>query len=491
MNGTIGVLIPVLLPVIIGIVIGQMKNEKPRNIVFLLTLAIELGLVILVTKEYSVLEVWKITDNLSIMYRIDEIGRLFAVLISVIWLLAGIFTVEYIKHEERPHEFLMFYMISLGALISLSFAGNMMTMYFSYEMMTLLTFPLVIHTREVQAVRAGMKYIGYSIFGAGMGLFGFFFLNTYAITTEFVAGGNLNMVLVEGNETLLLCVFFIMAIGFSCKAGMFPLHGWLPTAHPVAPSPASAVLSGIITKGGVICLIRVIYFMFGPDFIRGTWAQSAYLSLAILTIFMGSMLAYKEKLLKKRLAYSTVSQISYVLFGLMLLTPIGFVGAMLQVVFHAIAKNILFLCAGALIYKTGKTFVYEYGGIGREMPIVMGCFAIATLSLIGIPPAGGFISKWFLAQGALTASVVTPELGILPIVGIMVLMISALLTAGYLFSIVAAAFFTGTKGEKIESKEPNPYMVMPLVVLSTALLLFGMFPKGLELFMIDISNMIF
>ena len=159
-----------------------------------------------------------------------------------------------------------------------------------------------------------------------------------------------------------------MALGFGCKAGMFPLHAWLPTAHPVAPSPASAVLSGIITKGGIIAIIRVTYYLFGVDFLRGTWAQTALLVLSIVTIFMGSMLAYKEKLLKKRLAYSTVSNVSYVVFGLMLMCPAGFMGALLQVVFHAVAKNILFLCAGAIIYKTHKTYVSELKGIGCAAP---------------------------------------------------------------------------------------------------------------------------
>lgn len=488
MSGDTILLLPVILPFIAGIIIGFIKHEKQRNTMVFITLAVELALVVYFIMTEGDLTVWHMTNRLTIAYHIDGIAKYFACIISVIWLLAAIFSMEYMKHEHKPARFFMFYVMSLGTLISLCFSANMITMYLSYEFMTLLTFPLVIHSQEVQAVRAGMKYLGYSIFGAGLGLLGFFFLNTYCITTTFAPGGTLNFVLVRGNENLLLLVFFLMAVGFGCKAGMFPLHAWLPTAHPVAPAPASAVLSGIITKGGVICIIRVTFYLFGADFIRGSWAQTTLLILTLITIFMGSMLAYKENLLKKRLAYSTVSQVSYVLFGLMLLTPVGFTGALLQVVFHAVGKNILFLSAGAIIYKKGTTFVNQLRGVGKEMPIVMWCFAIAALSLVGIPPTGGFVSKWFLAQGALSAS-----MGALAVVGVAILMVSALLTAGYLLSIVVDGFFPGEDFNygALEKKEPNYLMTMPLIILTVSVVLLGIFPGYLETFINSISGVIF
>ena len=196
------------------------------------------------------------------------------------------------------------------------------------------------------------------------------------------------------------------------------------------------------------------------------------------TVFVGSMLAFKEKLLKKRLAYSSVSQVSYVLFGLFLFTPEGFLGALLQVVFHAVAKNILFLSAGSIIYMTHKTRVDELRGIGKQMPIVMWCFTLASLSLIGIPPASGFFSKWFLATGA-----ITPEFGALGYVGAATLMVSALLTAGYLLPIVKDAFFPGKDFDypRLKKKEPSPLMTVPLIILSVAVIGLGMFPNGLVL----------
>lgn len=488
MSGTVLLLLPMILPFIFGLIIGFQKEEKQRNTLVFIAMAIEAGLVwYLCMGDHSFL-LWQITDRLSLAYHTDGLAKFFACLISTIWLIAAVFSMEYMKHEHKPERFFMFYTFSLGALMSLCFSENMMTLYLSYEFMTILTAPLVIHTGTPEAVRAGLKYLGYSFFGAGLGLMGFFFLNTYCETTSFVAGGTLNMALVAGNENLMLIVFFLMALGFGCKAGMFPLHAWLPTAHPVAPSPASAVLSGIITKGGVIAIIRVTYYLFGVDFLRGTWAQTALLVLSIVTIFMGSMLAYKEKLLKRRLAYSTVSNVSYVVFGLMLMCPAGFMGALLQVVFHAVAKNILFLCAGAIIYKTHKTFVYELKGIGKEMPIVMWTFALASLSLIGIPPTSGFVSKWYLAQGGLM-----PEAGVLGLVGVAILMVSALLTAGYLMSIVLNAFFPGKDFNYValQKKEPNYLMTVPLVLLSIAVVGFGMMPTPLLDIISSISGMIF
>lgn len=486
MKGNAILLLPMILPLILGVVIGFQKKEKQRNLLVLMTMAAETALVWYLCIEPRTLEVWNIAERLAIVYRIDGLSKIFACLISTIWLLAAIFSMEYMKHEQKPERFFMFYTFSLGALMSLCFSANMMTLYLSYEFMTILTVPLVIHTGTVEAVRAGMKYLGYSIFGAGLGLLGFFFLDTYCETTMFLSGGTLNMNMVVGRENMMLTVFLLMMIGFGCKAGMFPLHAWLPTAHPVAPSPASAVLSGIITKGGIIAIIRVTYYLFGVEFLKGTWAQAAVLTLAVITIFMGSMLAYKEKLLKKRLAYSTVSNVSYVVFGLMLLSPVGFMGALLQVIFHAVAKNILFLSAGAMIYKTEKTYVNQYKGLGKEMPIVMWCFAFAALSLIGIPPTSGFVSKWYLAQGGLSC-------GALGIAGVVVLMVSALLTAGYLLPIVLDAFFPGKDFDygSLQKKEPNYLMTVPLVLLTIAVVCFGMLPTPLLDTIGSISKMIF
>lgn len=236
-----------------------------------------------------------------------------------------------------------------------------------------------------------------------------------------------------------------------------------------------------------MAIIRVTFYLFGADFLRGSWAQTTLLCLALATVFAGSMLAYKEKVFKKRLAYSTVSQVSYVLFGLFLLNSVGFTGALLQVVFHALVKNLLFLAAGAVIYKTGKTDVRELVGIGKQMPIVIWCFAFGALSLIGIPPTAGFVSKWYLAQGGIA------DYGILGIGGAAILLVSALLTAGYLLPVVTRGFFPGRDFDyaNLEKKEPSGYMTVPLVILAALAVLLGIFPGGLIEWISGISAVLF
>lgn len=465
-------LIALFLPVLTGFIAGCLKQDRLRNGVVLISLLIQVFVaVMLIMHPVSEFELLRFTDSIALVFGVDVISMIFLLLISVLWLLAAVYSFEYMKHEDHRPRYFLFYMLTLAALMGLSMAKNLVTMYLCYEMMTLLSVPLVLHTQSKEAISAGLKYLGYSVFGAGLGLLGIFFINHFAATLAFVPGGSLVPELIAGNENLLYTVYLLMMIGFGCKAGMFPLHAWLPAAHPIAPSPASALLSGVITKGGVLAIIRVTYFVFGASFLQGSFAQTICLGLAIFTIFMGSMLAYKEKVLKKRLAYSTVSQVSYVLFALFLMTPLGLIGAILQIIYHALAKNMLFLSAGSIIYKTGLKRVDEYKGLGKQMPFVMIIFTIASLSLIGIPPLGGFVSKWYIAQGAFSN-----PLGLL---GIAVLMISALLTAGYTLPIIIDAFFPGSafNYKKLKKNDVNILMGLPLGILAVILIVCGLFPK--------------
>lgn len=306
-----------------------------------------------------------------------------------------------------------------------------------------------------------------------MGLFGIFFLYRYCDSLTFIPGGVLSQEAISTHGGILLLALFLMLIGFGAKAGMFPLHAWLPTAHPVAPSPASAALSGIIVKSGVLAIIRVVYYIVGADFLRGTWVQYAWMVLTLVTVFMGSLLAYREPVLKKRLAYSTVSQVSYILFGLAVLSPAGFTGALLHVAFHAIVKCGLFLTAGIFLFYGNKTKVEELAGMGREMPAVLWCYTLFALALIGIPPTSGFISKWYLAQGALEANI-----GVWGYVGPAMLLVSALLTAGYLLPITMKGFFPGTteNSKEIRRQEPAAAMLIPLVILAALALGMGLLP---------------
>ena len=245
------------------------------------------------------------------------------------------------------------------------------------------------------------------------------------------------------------------------------------------------MLSGVITKAGVLGILRVVFFLVGPDFLRGTWVQGLSMGLALVTVFLGSMLAFKESLLKKRLAYSTVSQVSYVLFGLFTLTPLGFVGALLHVVCHSLIKNTLFMGAGAIIEKTGKTRADELTGIGKQMPIVIWCFTLVSVALIGIPPTGGFVSKWYLANGSLSMGA-----GVYAWLGPVVLLVSALLTAGYLLPISTRGFFPGDKADlaALPKAEPTALMTVPMIALTALAVLIGMFPGTFISFFLSIAG---
>lgn len=417
-----------------------------------------------------------ITDELSIEFALDLPGVSFLCLVLFMWTVVGIYALRYKDHQENNKRFFTFYLLTLIMISGLSLSANYITMYLFYEMMTLFSVPLVLHNGTHEAVAAAKKYLFYSIFGATLGLLGLFFINVYGTTLDFVPGGVLDPAKVAGNESILLIVAFLTVMGFGAKAGLFPLNSWLPAAHPVAPAPASALLSGIITKAGVLCIFRVIYYIFGIEFLKETWVQVAWIILALVTVFLGSMMAYNENKIKVRLAYSTISQVSYALVGLFFMNKAAFVGALLHVVYHSFMKNGLFLSAGSIIYSTHKDSVDQMKGIGRIMPVTMSCFTILSLGLIGIPPFAGFLSKWKLAQGALLSEL-SPYEWIAPVI----LLISALLTAGYLLPVVIIGFFPGKdfKFTKEDRKEAPFLMNVSLVIITASALMLGIFAQPL------------
>ena len=487
MNHSFLIIIAILFPVLWGIGTLVKPEYKRRQS---LIAASGIGLVVTAVLACMVIFggdlemlLFSLGENMDIFFRVDQVSRLFALVVTVVWVLAGFYAFEYMKHEKKEKRYFGFYSLVFGVLLALTFSGNLITFYLFYELMTLLSVPLVLHSGTREAIMGGLKYLFYSLIGAYMVLFGIYFLNKYALTLNFTAGGVLDVSAAAGKESLLLTVAFVMILGFSVKAGMFPLHAWLPTAHPVAPAPASAVMSGIIVKMGVLGMFRTVFYVFGADFLRGTWVQTAWMVLALITVFMGSMLAYREKILKKRLAYSTVSQISYILFGMALLQPESLTGSLLHVIFHAAIKSALFLAAGAVIYKTGKTSVDDLNGIGKEMPVTMWCYTFAALALIGIPPASGFISKWYLATGSLSSGI-----PVFSWLGPTVLLISALLTAGYLLPVTVHGFLPGAEYDygSLEKKEPARMMVIPLMLLSVLAVLMGVFPNSLTGFISEI-----
>lgn len=477
------IILSVFFPILAGTYLLVRKEMKTRR-----SLLVTTGVSLLVTAVLAVLALclagegmltlFNLTDRLPVLFKVDGVSVIFSAMTVIVFVCAGFFSFEYMKHEQKEKRYYGFYLIAFGVLLALCFAGNLITFYLFFELLTLSSMPLVIHNGSKEAIMAGLKYLFYSLCGAYLSLFGLYFIESYGNTLTFSPGGVFSAGAIAEHGTVLLVTAMLMLIGFGVKAGMFPLHAWLPTAHPVAPAPASALLSAVIVKGGVLGMIRVVYYMFGADFLRGTWVQKAWLTLTLVTVFMGSMLAYREKVLKKRLAYSTVSQVSYILFGLALLEPAALEGGILHVVFHAFIKCALFLIAGAVIHKTGRERADELTGIGKEMPVTMWCFVFLSLALTGIPPTSGFISKWYFILGALHS-----ETGIFSWLGPVVLLVSALLTAGYLLPIAIKGFFPGEgyeygknteKGKKRFSAEEIPVVV--LTVLAVGL---GIWPNPL------------
>ena len=405
-------------------------------------------------------------------FKADAFSWIFFGLVTFMWIFVGVYATKYSEHLEHRKRFFVFYILTYLMLAALCFAASYLTMYLSFEFMTLLSMPLVLHEGTPESIEAAKKYLFYSIFGATLGLLGMFFAANYCEGLRFVPGGSLVLQAAEGHETALLIAIFLSVVGFGAKAGMFPLHSWLPTAHPVAPAPASAVLSGVITKAGVLCIIRVIYFVFGPDFIRGTWVQYTWLAMAMLTIFLGSLMAYQQDVFKKRLAYSTVSQVSYVLFGVFTMNKIALVGALLHIIYHSVIKNCLFMVAGSVIFTNHKERVSELEGMGRRMPITFACFTIASLGLVGVPPFAGFLSKWYLATGSLAEGI-----PVINWMGPAVLLASALMTAAYLLSIAIHGFFPSNKEANIDCVEAPRRMQFSMAVMAFLVIILGLFAQ--------------
>ena len=422
------VLLPIVFPVAAGIFIWIagpfIKSRGAKMAYVFLALAVNCAFVLgAAARPGRGFVLWELTEGVALSFFVDGVGQIFACLTAFIWLLAGVYSFEYLKMLEHEERFLGFYLILFGALIGLDFAATLPAFYVLFEIMAFTSVVLVLHEQTGEALFAGAKYLFYSIAGAFMALFGVMFFAYQLGDLTFKAGGILGGLADGDMRNTVLLVSAVMIVGFGTKAGMFPMHGWLSTAHPAAPAPASAVLSGIITKSGVLALIRVVYFVIGAETLAGTWVQTLWMSLSLATVFMGSMMAYKEKVMKKRLAYSTVSQVSYILFGLSLFDAAAMAGA---------------------------------------------------LTLVGIPPASGFVSKWYLAEGALCSPV-----GVFSWLGPAVLLVSALLTAGYLFPPVMRGFLPGREYGEEAPCEAKLLMTAPMVILALLAVGFGVYPEPL------------
>lgn len=484
MNKLFLILLPAL-PLAFGVLIALVKKagDRTRSGLFIGALGVQA----LLTAAYlfmpdATLHLFSMTPTLTVELGTDGVSRLFLGVTAAGFLLTGVFTLRYMRSNKLKATFYSCMLFTLSALVGMYLSKNLITMYLFFEAATLVSVPLVLHDRTEEASRAALKYLFYSIAGAFIALLAIFILALHTPSLDFAPGGMLN----ASNEhrTLIEVVVFLACIGFGAKAGLYPLHGWLPTAHPTAPAPASAVLSGIIAKAGVLAILRLLFYVVGADFLRGSWVQYALTGLALLTVFMGSMMAFREDLLKKRLAYSTVSQVSYILLGLFLMTENSVAGGLMHLVFHACIKICLFLCAGSIISNLKLTRVSELTGIGKSMPVTTLMFTIASLGLIGIPPSSGFVSKWYLALGSLDSG-----LPVISWLAPVILLVSALLTAGYLLPITVRGFFPGKDfPAPARSDEGTALMWLPISVLAVVSLLLGIFATPLTSWLLALAG---
>ena len=415
-------------------------------------------------------------NDLSISFKIDGMTMVFAGLVAVLWPLATLYAFEYMAHEKHEKTFFLFYTMTYGVTLGIAFASDMMSMYFFYELLTLVTVPLVMHSLTREAILAVRNYLYVSIGGAAFALMGMIFLMVYGETCEFTLGGVFSAAAVAKHGNLLLWIYIFSFMGFGVKAAVFPLSGWLPQAG-VAPTPVTALLHAVaVVNAGAFAIIRLTYYSFGTELLRGTWVQDVCMGIAIFTIVYGCSRAVKEAHIKRRLAWSTVSNLSYIIFGAVIMTPQGLVGALAHFVFHGFMKITSFLCAGAFMHQTGKKYVYEMDGMGKTMKIVFGAFTVSSLGLMGVPGFAGFISKWNLTEAAVSSGNPMAYLGVAG------LMLSALLTAIYMMSVVCRAFFPARQVTQKTAADPSWQMCLPLVVCAAATVLLGLFSTPLIAF---------
>ena len=414
---------------------------------------------------------FRLLPGIELAFRVDAFGLLFAIGASVLWILTSAYSIGYMRtlEEHAQTRYFACFALALTATVGVAFSANLFTLFLFYEALTLVTYPLVGHHGDAAARAGARKYVIYLLGAAKVFLLAAIIL-TYNLTgtLEFRAGGILPADKLAEQPTLLLVIFALFLFGFA-KNALMPMHSWLPAAM-VAPTPVSALLHAVaVVKTGVFCTVRVFLFVFGAGAMREIGADQVALVAASVTILVASLLALSQDNLKARLAFSTVSQLSYIVLGATLLNSSGVMGGVAHITNHAVSKITLFFCAGSIYVSTRKTEISQLSGLAKRMPWTMAAFSLASLSIVGIPLTSGFVSKWYLVLGAV-------ELRSLTVLG--VLLGSSLLSAAYLAPIVYKAYFEPEPPNSNDSDEIHevPWMVAPLAITAAISLLLGLFP---------------
>lgn len=399
----------------------------------------------------------------------DPLSLLFLTLSSVLWLLTTFYAVGYMRDSKNRSRFFSYFSICVAATAGIAMAGNLLTFYLFYETLTLSTFPLVIHEGSQKAIEAGKTYLRYTITGGMLILGGMLYLYSAAGSVDFVKNGLLENVAISNTE--LNTIFFFIFTGFAVKSAIVPLHRWLPIAM-IAPAPVSALLHAVaVVKAGVFGIIRLVLNIFGYNLFHLSNFSYIVIFAACFTIIYGSIRAISQENIKRLLAYSTVSQLSYITLGISLIAQTAIIGGMIHLIHQGIMKITLFMCAGYFDKAFGIKNISQLNGVGKIAPIPMAAFTVAAFGMIGLPPTAGFITKWYLGLGGL-------ESGAWYI--ILILLISSFLNAIYFLPLIYRGWFkTADEAAMIKPRNLGYYAVLflifPPVVTAVLTLLFGIF----------------
>lgn len=419
----------------------------------------------------------QIAPPVWVVMRIDPFGALFALTVAALFLLALIYAFGYLQDDARKWRFFIFAMACHTCMNGVAYAGNLVTLFVFYELFSLLSYPLITHERSREAMAAGLKYLIYIIFGGSLILIGTILVFHLGGETVFTPGGMAEM---EGTRALLLTTLICLTTGFGVKAALMPLHGWVPDAHPAAPAPFSAVLSGIMVATGAFALLRVLFELFGPARLVELNVLPWLGTIAGTTVLLAALRAISEDNLKRRLAWSTISQMAYVILAVSVLGSQALTGALVHITHHAFLKGGLFFCAGLIVTVTGMTKVSELTGLSRRMPVTAFLLTLLALGLIGVPPLSGFISKWLLGLGLADAGAMI-HLGIL--------LAGALLAAVYLWPIIYRIWLVrdDCDFERSAGLEASAWMLSGLVLAGLVSVLLGL-AVALPGFPVELAN---
>ena len=455
--------------------LGRWPNLRESCIfvaaVIKLGLLLSLAPAVLDGKLYE-FEVMELLPNVGLAFKVDALGLLFALVSVSLWIPTTIFSMGFLRPLKRHAQtrFFFFFAIAISSAVGVAFSANLLTLFIFYEVLSLSTYPLVTHHQDDDAIKGGRKYLTY-LLGTSIALALPAMIIVYQQTgnLDFTNGG----VFASGTSTTLLVVLLVMFLFGFAKAGLMPFHAWLPGAM-VAPAPVSALLHAVaVVKVGVFSIIRVLTGIFGVDLLANTPSLSTIVCvLAAVTLIVASLIALTQDNIKSRLAYSTIGQLSYIILGVGLATKLGVAGAALHIPMHAFGKITLFLCAGAIYQACGAKCISEIHGMGRKFPLTMTAFFIGSLCVIGLPPTGGFVSKWYLLNGSLDSDQQW---------AFAVFLTSSLLNAAYFLPIVYKAFFaTPTDPARLDkAKEPPPLTIVPLFITSAGCVLLFFFSDKL------------